>query len=262
MGCCGRWISYSRTAWKWARKWLSETASRCVRRLWSSRCCRTGRTYPLRSVCVATGAFWQPQVTEYVQESLGDEPSVLVNLASKEYSSALDFSSLSPTVHVVAVVFKDDGRVKAVYAKRARGLMCRFIIQNRVTQLAELRRFNEEGYKFDAKNSDDKQLVFCRTGGMQRSMAKRPGAKAAKTVPKKRTRAASANVTGSGTGGATIAARSKRRRGREPAAESVANSSTGRSARASKPTASQPSVPTSRAVRARRRAALDTHMVP
>ena len=116
---------------------------------------------------------------------------MLVNLASQEYAAAVDFASLAPSVRVVSAVFKDDGRVKAVYAKRARGLMCRYIIQRRITSIADLEGFNEEGYKFDKRQSNDKQLVFCRTGGMQRSMAQRATTKGATAASGKRGRAAS-----------------------------------------------------------------------
>ena len=113
---------------------------------------------------------------------------MLVNLASQEYAAAVDFASLAPSVRVVSAVFKDDGRVKAVYAKRARGLMCRYIIQRRITSIADLEGFNEEGYKFDKRQSNDKQLVFCRTGGMQRSMAQRATTKGATAASGKRGR--------------------------------------------------------------------------
>ena len=62
-------------------------------------------------------------------------------------------------------VFKDDGRIKSVYAKRARGLMARFVVTTRPTTLSELQAFDLEGYAFAPRESDDATLVFNRRCG-------------------------------------------------------------------------------------------------
>lgn len=179
-------------------------------------------------LCIAD-EYWQTDVTTALAQSLGSEqPSVLVNLASQEYSRAVDFSALPSTTKVVTAVFKDDGRVKSAYAKRARGLMCRYIIQHRVVDVAGLREFCEEGYRLDTRVSTDDTLVFVRSGGAQHTATKRkPAAKAAGKQSKRKpaTRAGagtgagagadvSAGATGRGAASAAQEAPTKRRRTR------------------------------------------------
>ena len=151
-----------------------------------------------RMLCNAD-EYWQTDVTTALAQSLGSEqPSVLVNLASQEYSRAVDFSALPSTTKVVTAVFKDDGRVKSAYAKRARGLMCRYIIQHRVVDVAGLREFCEEGYRLDTRVSTDDTLVFVRSGGAQHTATKRKAA--AKAASGKQSKRKPATRAGAGTG--------------------------------------------------------------
>ena len=149
-------------------------------------------------LCIAD-EYWQTDVTTALAQTLGSEqPSVLVNLASQEYSRAVDFSALPSTTKVVTAVFKDDGRVKSAYAKRARGLMCRYIIQHRVVDVAGLREFCEEGYRLDTRVSTDDTLVFVRSGGAQHTATKRKAA--AKAASGKQSKRKPATRAGAGTG--------------------------------------------------------------
>ena len=151
-------------------------------------------------LCIAD-EYWQTDVTTALAQSLGSEqPSVLVNLASQEYSRAVDFSALPSTTKVVTAVFKDDGRVKSAYAKRARGLMCRYIIQHRVVDVAGLRDFCEEGYRLDTRVSTDDTLVFVRSGGAQHTATKRKAASGKQSKRKPATRAGAGTGTGAGAG--------------------------------------------------------------
>ncbi len=88
----------------------------------------------------------------------------LVNLASQEYFGAVDSNALEPTV--ITPVFKDwsKDRYKVIsfHAKRARGLMARFMIQQRAKKPADLEGFNAEGYAFDRELSSALELVFTR----------------------------------------------------------------------------------------------------
>jgi cytoplasmic iron level regulating protein YaaA (DUF328/UPF0246 family) len=85
-------------------------------------------------------------------------------LASNEYFSAVDVKKLK--VPVITPEFKDykDGKLKMIsfFAKKARGLMVRYIIDNNVETLEELKNFNYEGYAFDANLSSENKLVFTR----------------------------------------------------------------------------------------------------
>ena len=104
-------------------------------------------------------------MTRTLSDDLGTSGAVLVNLASKEYFGAIDSSRLPTGTRVVTPVFRDDGRIKSALAKRARGLMCRYMMENRVDSVEALHEFDVEGYKYAAAQSSDDTLVFTRRGG-------------------------------------------------------------------------------------------------
>jgi uncharacterized protein len=110
-------------------------------------------------------AFWKERITSYFIEELNKHSdNTLVNLASNEYSSAIDMKKLKGKI--ITPVFKDykNGTYKAItiYAKKARGMMTRFIIENHVDNPEELKSFDGEGYKFCEYMSNDGKLVFLR----------------------------------------------------------------------------------------------------
>ncbi|MDD0852812.1 peroxide stress protein YaaA [Halobacteriovorax sp. GB3] len=109
--------------------------------------------------------FWKDTLTEDLNKELKkDKDCALINLASKEYFSSLDFSKLSvPVITCHFMEKKNDGyKVVGLFAKRARGMMSRYIIENQITKVSGLKDFNEQGYLYDAKASDDLNLVFKR----------------------------------------------------------------------------------------------------
>jgi cytoplasmic iron level regulating protein YaaA (DUF328/UPF0246 family) len=107
--------------------------------------------------------FWKPTITEALNNEL-KEGELFVNLASKEYFDAIDTKALK--VPVVVPEFKDykDGELRMVsfYAKKARGMMVRYIIDKNVKTLNGLKGFDYDGYAFDAKLSKGNTLVFTR----------------------------------------------------------------------------------------------------
>jgi cytoplasmic iron level regulating protein YaaA (DUF328/UPF0246 family) len=107
--------------------------------------------------------FWKKTITDALNKELEKE-ELFINLASNEYFSAVDVKSLK--VPVITPEFKDykDGKLKMIsfFAKKARGLMVRYIIDNNVETLDELKNFNYEGYAFDANLSQGNKLVFTR----------------------------------------------------------------------------------------------------
>ena len=108
-------------------------------------------------------AFWKDTLTAFLNTELQNEP-FLVNLASTEYFSALDAKKLN--VPVLTPEFKEykEGNLKMIsfFAKKARGLMVRYILDNEVQTEDELKGFNYEGYAFDANLSSGHKLVFTR----------------------------------------------------------------------------------------------------
>lgn len=107
--------------------------------------------------------FWKKTITDALNKELENE-ELFINLASNEYFSAVDVKKLK--VPVITPEFKDykDGKLKMIsfFAKKARGLMVRYIIDNNVETLEELKNFNYEGYAFDANLSSENKVVFTR----------------------------------------------------------------------------------------------------
>ena len=107
--------------------------------------------------------FWKTSVTDYLNSELNKD-ELFVNLASNEYFSAVDTKKLKAPV--ITPEFKDykDGKLKMIsfFAKKARGLMVRYIIDTKAETVDDLKGFNYEGYAFDANLSEGNKLVFTR----------------------------------------------------------------------------------------------------
>ena len=109
-------------------------------------------------------AFWGTKITDALNQLLASDDKVLVNLASNEYFKSVQKKHLD--ARLVTPQFKDwkNGQYKMIsfYAKKARGLMCRYAIQNRITQADDLKGFNLDGYYFSEDQSDNNNWVFLR----------------------------------------------------------------------------------------------------
>lgn len=110
-------------------------------------------------------AFWGEIIAKEIDRATkGHEDPTVVNLASAEYFKAVDRGALKAPV--VTPVFKEakDGRLRTLqfYAKRARGLMARWIVDNRIDKAGDLKKFSVEGYSLDKTGSDDATLLFTR----------------------------------------------------------------------------------------------------
>jgi uncharacterized protein len=109
--------------------------------------------------------FWGTQITEHLNERLQEVKSdIVVNLASQEYFKSVKTDALK--ARVIECVFEDEknGQFKVIsfFAKQARGLMARFIVLNRITTPAKLKKFNLAGYAYAASASTENRLVFQR----------------------------------------------------------------------------------------------------
>ena len=93
--------------------------------------------------------FWKENVTKSLVNEV-NENDIIVNLASNEYFSVIDKSLISNTI--ITPQFKDfkNGKLKIIsfYAKKARGLMTRFLIDNEINSLSDIESFNSSGYMF------------------------------------------------------------------------------------------------------------------
>ena len=114
-------------------------------------------------------AYWKDDLAKAVNEAVnrsfnGAVEPILVNLASKEYFGAIDAAALK--ARVITPHFKEikEGvpKIMSFFAKKARGMMTRFIISNRIEDPEGLKDFAEAGYAFNPVLSGDDELVFTR----------------------------------------------------------------------------------------------------
>ncbi|MDH4654462.1 MULTISPECIES: peroxide stress protein YaaA [unclassified Pseudomonas] len=110
-------------------------------------------------------AFWGERISGWLNEALaaqGDD--ILLNLASNEYFSSVKRKALN--ARIIDTEFKDlkNGQYKIIsfYAKKARGLMARYVIKERLQDPAGLKDFSYQGYRYSAEHSKPDSLVFLR----------------------------------------------------------------------------------------------------
>ena len=107
--------------------------------------------------------FWDSKITTFLNNEMVDD-EVLLNLASNEYFKVIKTKNLK--AKVITPVFKDykDGKLKMIsfFAKKARGLMVRYILDNSIEEIENIKGFNYEGYQFDSNLSSKNEFVFTR----------------------------------------------------------------------------------------------------
>ncbi|MCU4393216.1 peroxide stress protein YaaA [Acinetobacter parvus] len=109
--------------------------------------------------------FWGDIITDQINQDLANiDAKVLVNLASDEYYKSVNEKKIQGEIIKPVFLDQKNGKYKVIsfYAKKARGLMARYIIKNKLSQVEQLKAFNSDGYYFDAESSSDKELVFKR----------------------------------------------------------------------------------------------------
>lgn len=109
--------------------------------------------------------FWKTKITTKLYEEMAESnQKILINLASNEYFSAIDTKKLK--ARIITPAFKEfkDGQYRMVsfFAKKARGLMSRFIIQNQISDPEEIKAFDLEGYYFNNQLSKADNWIFTR----------------------------------------------------------------------------------------------------
>ncbi|PHS26354.1 MAG: peroxide stress protein YaaA [Methylophaga sp.] len=106
--------------------------------------------------------FWGSQLRQSIEMELSD--GVLINLASNEYFKALQAKNLN--ARIITPIFKDwkNGQYKIIsfYAKKARGLMSRYIIDHRIEKPEQIQQFDTDGYRFSLEMSKGDDWVFIR----------------------------------------------------------------------------------------------------
>jgi len=109
--------------------------------------------------------FWENKITRQLNEDLEKGGhKALINLASQEYFKALEPKQIN--AEIITPIFKEnkngDYKVISVYAKKARGMMVRFIVQNGLSEPEELKAFDWDGYYFNNGLSNGNEMVFTR----------------------------------------------------------------------------------------------------
>lgn len=111
--------------------------------------------------------FWGDKIANLLARDLDTDGSgVIVNLASNEYWAAVENSEATKAARVITVDFRQDGpegpRFISFDAKKARGLMARFICEHRIEDPDALKSFDSDGYSFVPENSDESSWRFIR----------------------------------------------------------------------------------------------------
>ena len=108
-------------------------------------------------------SLWKETLTNKINTDLKKE-KILINLASKEYFQALDFSKINGDIITPIFKEKKNGVYKIISfnAKRARGMMSQYIIKNEIKEIKDLKKFNMDRYFFNEKMSSTNELVFVR----------------------------------------------------------------------------------------------------
>jgi cytoplasmic iron level regulating protein YaaA (DUF328/UPF0246 family) len=111
--------------------------------------------------------FWGDRVADALARDAEESGSpAIVNLASKEYWKVLE-GRLPPDLPVIEIDFREEGpsglRFNTFAAKRARGMMARYICEHRLDDIEGLKSFDSDGYRFDPKASDTQRWRFTRT---------------------------------------------------------------------------------------------------
>lgn len=110
-------------------------------------------------------AFWGDIITHHLQQAIDEQSDqILVNLASDEYFNAVKPAKLQATIIKPIFLDQKNGKYKVIsfYAKKARGMMVRFILDKQPTAVEQLKNFDYGGYWFDEQQSNGTEWVFKR----------------------------------------------------------------------------------------------------
>jgi len=109
--------------------------------------------------------FWGDQITKTINKDLKElKEETLINLAPEEYFKSINTNLLK--AKIITPVFKENknGKYKviSIFAKKARGMMSRFILKNQIEKVEDIKHFSEERYFYNDALSTENQIVFTR----------------------------------------------------------------------------------------------------
>ena len=107
--------------------------------------------------------YWRKKITEQLNLELDDKAPIL-NLASNEYFKAIDTKVVKSEVYSANFKQLKNGEFKtiAIFSKKARGMMTRFIIDNNIADITDIKSFDYDGYMFHKGLSTEEELIFTR----------------------------------------------------------------------------------------------------
>ena len=107
--------------------------------------------------------YWRQKITNQLNKELSNDEPVL-NLASNEYFKAIDRKVVKTDIYTANFKQLKNGEYKtiAIFSKKARGMMTRFIIDNNITHINDLKSFNYDGYMFHESLSSKNEFIFTR----------------------------------------------------------------------------------------------------
>ena len=107
--------------------------------------------------------YWREKITNQLNSELSENEPVL-NLASNEYFKAVDSKVLKSDIYSVNFKQLKDDKYKtiAIFSKKARGLMTRYIIENNISDISSLKSFNYDGYVYHKHLSSEREMIFTR----------------------------------------------------------------------------------------------------
>lgn len=111
--------------------------------------------------------FWDNSLEESILEDIKNHKNkTIINLASQEYFKSIEGLLEREDVTVITPTFKelrgDKYKIISLNAKKARGMMTRYIIQNEIEEIEEIKKFNLDGYEFNEEMSNEKEIIFTR----------------------------------------------------------------------------------------------------
>ena len=110
--------------------------------------------------------YWQETINKHLSEKLSRDDNTIINLSSSEYFKIIVPALLPEQLRVITIAFKeqkDEGLKQiVVYAKKARGMMARYIIKNKITKVEDVKGFDMEGYFYSPAESTPTKWTFVR----------------------------------------------------------------------------------------------------
>lgn len=115
--------------------------------------------------------FWGDKITLVLNQDLKkQQDSVLINLASNEYFQSIQTDKLE--ARIITPVFKDEKngvyKIISFFAKKARGMMSRYIVRNKLTNPEDIKNFDVAGYRFNEDDSGENEWIFTRAESKSR----------------------------------------------------------------------------------------------